>query len=153
MSGDSREVMPMRLRELTSDEELMRVHVPYEIRKLEETAMVLTTPGLLQPIMVDAFIEAFAIHARNLIEFFDGTGAVAATEFTDTTYEPFRGGRIPEDVAKKLHTQVAHITRARTNDASKKLNSLAVAKLLFALQAEVTEFVRHLQPKHELLPV
>jgi hypothetical protein len=70
-----------------------------------------------------AFIEAFCIHARNLIDFYRDRGPQSenkayACHFTKESYAPFKNGGPDATLYGKLSEQVAHLSYGRTwNDA------------------------------------
>ena len=70
-------------------DELLHVHVRYELDMLFATFEQLRTP-VPNVVVGNALIESFCMHARALIDFFDNTQGLQAREFTDTAYRPFR---------------------------------------------------------------
>src|SRR5271154_3221288 len=101
-------------------EEFLGEHLPYEIDMLRATFTCLCMrvfTGALQ----NGIIEAYAIHARNLLEFFCKDGnAWPVDELCDAAYKPMSP---PKHVLKKINSQIAHLTKNRTTDQSKKLNA------------------------------
>jgi hypothetical protein len=106
-------------------------------------------PNMLPPgLILNVFIESFAIHARALIEFLDGTHRRKARHFTIPSYKPFASGRLPTELKKKLNGQIAHITDDRYEAVADKLNGKDIAELRRRLDPEIDEFVRHLAPRY-----
>jgi hypothetical protein len=94
-------------------------------------------------------IESFAIHARALINFFNGVDGSKASTFTDDKYVPFAAGRVPQRLVAKLNQQIPHITERRFNDSKLKFNGDDIKELRELLDPEVREFVNHLQPRYK----
>ncbi len=89
--------------------DLMADHVPHETCLLRATADGLRTHPAPPPVIFNAYIEAFAIHARSLINFFNGKDGCHAVDFT-VNYVPFANGKIEERLERKLNAQIPHIT-------------------------------------------
>jgi hypothetical protein len=129
-------------------DDLMREHVPYEIWMMHETHdMVLTRAVVPRPLM-NACLESFAIHARALIEFFNGRKGSDARYFTVGTYIPFKGGPIPSALTDKLNQQIPHITEKRFTTTHEKFNSRDMVALRALLDPEVEEFVRSMKASY-----
>jgi len=116
---------------LADREEILGVHLPYEIEMLRFAHSMLQEPSRDRK-MANSLIECFCVHARNLIDFFygdkkDGHNTVVARHFTDrASYRNFDGSfgknRGPlYDLYVKLNKQITHITYDRTGitDADK----------------------------------
>lgn len=84
--------------------ELIAEHVPYEFNMVIATYGKLTA-GEPDTVLRNALIEAFCLHARCLIDFFNGRKGIAAAEFTDKTYRPFKSGQFPDALVRKLNQQ------------------------------------------------
>jgi hypothetical protein len=95
---------------------------------------------------LNALIETFCIHARNLHEFFQGSRAdtAKANTFADEKYKPH-----PNDQARKILIaikQISHLTEQRTSELKEKVSSADRAQLYSSLIAEADNFTRHSQP-------
>ena len=100
--------------------EVFSTHLDYEITMLRLIYRRLQFEFDLQS-TANLFIEGFALHARNLINFFwDDLPANSkdpvARHFTDKSYCPF-GGVDPKTngVCAKINKQISHITYDRTD--------------------------------------
>ena len=128
--------------------DLMADHVPYEIWMLRATADGLRTHPAPPPVIFNAYIEAFAIHARSLINFFNGKDGCHAVDFT-VNYVPFANGKIEERLERKLNAQIPHITEHRFNTVEEKLNTADIAKLRQLIDAEISRFLDHMQREYK----
>jgi hypothetical protein len=113
-------------------------HVGYELDML-----VYTFDKLLlveQPVQrsfqagqVNALIEAFCIHARNLDEFFQGNSRRAdtlkATTYTDSRYKPRPNDKERKNLISKINKQISHLTEQRTSVAEEKCGGPGEAPL------------------------
>ena len=78
--------------------EMLTHHIVYEIEMMRHTYICLTGPAHVwfSQVVINAVIESFCIHARNLIDFFTSTAGpsdetAAARHFTkDVAYPPDR---------------------------------------------------------------
>ena len=129
---------------------LMGDAVPYEIWMMRCTANILAfAPMPVHPVWTNALIESLAIHARALIDFFNGRHGSDARHFTSANYKPFKEVKIGKLVIGKLNQQVAHITEKRTGLPAKKLNTVEIGKLRRGLDTEIAEFSKHMTPKYQ----
>jgi hypothetical protein len=135
---------------LTIRDQLMREHVPYEIAMLRATLDALSAVEW-PPLFRNILIESFAIHARVLIDFFNGKGGSDAKHFVNATYVPFAAGKVPDRLTRKLNQQVAHITERRVSGATDKLNGEDMIELRVLLDAEIAEFLRRMTPHYRAL--
>ena len=127
-----------------TDEEILRHHLVYEFDMLQGTYLELDKGGHNQ-VISNALIEAFCLHARLLIEFFNNRQGRQAKEFTGGTYNAAHINSLGS-AKKKLNTQIAHLTGERTTDDSHKIGPGDRSKLLAALEREAQNFVFHLTP-------
>lgn len=127
-----------------TDQEILGHHLPYEFEMLQGTYSMLAKGGH-DTIIANALIESFCIHARQLIEFFNNKQGCKAKEFTGGTYTATHVGSFGND-ADKLNTQIAHLTRARTDDLTKKIGPAERRKWLTALEQEAQNFTARLAP-------
>lgn len=126
-------------------DDLMMDHVPYEIAMMQATHEGLTEGRIRQGICFNAYIESFAIHARSLINFFNGKDGCKAKDFTDN-YTPFANGKVPKRLVEKLNQQIPHITEKRFNTPEEKLNLDDVKEIRRLIDAETSRFLEHMQP-------
>lgn len=96
----------------------------------------------------NALIESFAVHARNLMDFFlstpKGDDAVAA-HFTATgTFAATATCAIPKDLRTRLNKQIAHLTYSRTNAV--KIGAADRQALLQALESDHAAFKQAVAP-------
>jgi hypothetical protein len=90
----------------------------------------------------NALIEAFWIHARNVVEFIthpkgDGvSGTVSAKDFTKNFY-PSMGMKTLD---QKIKVQVSHLTYDRKSDADQKLHEHEMLRAKQAIDKEIERF-------------
>ena len=103
-------------------DELLHVHVHYELDMLFATFEQLQTP-VPNVVVGNALFESFCMHARALIDFFDNTQGLQAREFTDTAYRPLPKDQlgISDTLTEKLNTQIADLTKRRADAAALKI--------------------------------
>ena len=106
---------------MATPEEIFKEHLHYEIDMLLATFVRLLAP-VSDPVVANALIESFCIHGRNLDDFFLGRRGAKAEMYANASYTPYIGGRISETLDKKLNTQIAHLSNARTSDPTQKIN-------------------------------
>jgi hypothetical protein len=129
-------------------------HVGYELDMLVYTFDKLLlveplVPRSFQAGQVNALIEAFCIHARNLDEFFQGSGrgdTFKAATFADSRYKPRLHNKERKNLISRINKQISHLTEQRTSVADEKIGSGDRARLYSILIAEADNFTRHLQP-------
>jgi hypothetical protein len=129
-------------------------HVAYELDMLVYTfdKLLLVEPLVgrsFQAGQVNALIEAFCIHARNLDEFFQGSSRgdnLKAKTFADSRYEPRPNDKERKNLISKINKQISHLTEQRTSVAEEKIDAGDRARLYVILIAEANNFTRHLQP-------
>jgi hypothetical protein len=130
-------------------------HFPYEIMMLDETVTLLSIPDL-HPHLRNMAIEAFWLHARNLVEFFtlrpnvSGTysGVASARDFTDTA---FKSDLELGDLPNTINSQVCHLRYERTSNVPEKLDGFDIQRVKTALDRDITKFTRHLTPESRKL--
>src|SRR5215471_16068857 len=106
-------------------------------------------PRSFQAGQVNALIEAFCLHARNLNEFFQGSGrddTLKAATFADNRYKPRPSDKERKALISKFNRQISHLTEQRTSVGEQKISSADRARLYSVLIAEADNFTRHLQP-------
>jgi hypothetical protein len=135
-------------------------HVCYELKMLrysygkllEVEKAIALDPSARQKAgpFINVLIEAFCIHARNLDEFFQGTGdrdTLRARKFADSFYRPLPRDDERKRIIKKIHKQIAHLSKKRTSAPAEKIDIEDRAQLSSILAAEADNFTRHLLPE------
>jgi len=92
----------------------------------------------------NALIEAFCLHARNLIEFYK------TQKYTENSYVPFynKTTRIGS-LNQRINNQISHLDlNQRTVDDAKKISHKEPSELLTILSEETVEFRKHLKPAY-----
>ena len=127
---------------LPSASEILEHHYAYELDMLEETYSL----GREAQITLNAYIESFCIHARNLIEFFRDDGR----QYVETSYTPFAATKSRIDkLNRMLNNQIAHLDiKKRTVDDDEKISANIRYELLELLGKESGEFRKHLKPEY-----
>jgi hypothetical protein len=124
---------------LATSEQILREHLPYELWMLRETYVTLKSPPA-DDVLRNALIDAFCIHARQLLEFFDSKQAMHAKDFTGGIYAAANLSGLTKSERDKLNTQIAHVTAMRTIDPAEKIGHALRAKFLKALEREAQHF-------------
>jgi hypothetical protein len=130
--------------------------LPYEITMLRDIYRRLQFGFDLQS-TANLFIEGFALHARNLIDFFwddlplNAKDAVAR-HFTDELYSPFNGINPKSNgVYAKINKQISHVTYDRTDNEKEKLGQQDREILLDMIEKEIYNFACHVRPPYKEL--
>lgn len=131
--------------------EYLTRHVRYEWNMLAGTRDRLKRRQ--DPVTKNALIESFCVHARNLIEFYRGSGRkdyIKAKDFTDSSYKarfvPANTGEIGNKLYAKLNQQVAHLAQDRSADPSKKIGAADREIIFEALRKERDRFEPLIKP-------
>ncbi len=94
-------------------------HALYEIEMLSHALLALCRPGIAPGADGSAWLEVFAIHARNLNEFFakeeEGGGLMKPHHFVSWTY-PYA---FDAKLARRASSQIAHLTYDRERPEEK----------------------------------
>lgn len=122
-----------------TNEEILGEHLPYELWMLRETYARLKSPPA-DDVLRNALIEAFCIHARQLLEFFDNKQGKHAKDFTGGNYATAHLSGLTKPERDKLNTQIAHVTANRTINPAEKICHALRAKFLTALEREAQHF-------------
>jgi hypothetical protein len=114
----------------SDDELLLGCHLVYEIDMLRETYQRCPKEEttITDDIIKNALIESFCVHARNLIELFEGKDAKYNKKYSDSNYQPF--STVHEDIIRnienRLNGQISHLVYrgrdGRTIETSEKIN-------------------------------
>ncbi len=126
-----------------TDEEILGIHLPYELWMLRATYEKLRSPPA-DEVLCNALIESFCLHARQLLEFFENRQGKHAKDYTGGSYKAAHLASLSKAERTKLNTQIAHISGQRTVDPSKKIGLSLRAKLITALEREANEFKNQL---------
>lgn len=148
----------------------LKEHVFYELDMLRYTHGALVQierslakdPDALSRVdrrIINALVEAFCIHARNLDEFFQGTGltdTLSSDTFADDQYRP----RLSDEERKRLKTiinrHITPLTEHRTSEPRENIGSEDRTRLYGLLVDEADHFTRHLlrelQPAWDYVP-
>ena len=114
----------------------------YELWMMGETLARLAQPEKIpDQVFANALIESFCTHARSLLEFFGCWGrgpSVKAKEYFNGTYQAQQTLAISEDLLKKLHEQIAHMSGSRHQAV--KINPADRVTLYNALYDEALHF-------------
>ncbi|MGJ4940691.1 hypothetical protein ACQR1W_08980 [Bradyrhizobium sp. HKCCYLS1011] len=121
--------------------------IPYEVGMMRALFERLSagSPSQLQR---NAEIEAFHIHARNLIEFFtnDKQCAIDPRTFADSSYT-VNGNFIPKKLESKISQQIVHLTHERTDVEKDKLSDSERGETLRFIEAQIRRFEKALKPE------
>ena len=135
---------------VTTHKEMLSRHLHYEFWMLGETFLLLEA-GVPKGVWGNACIEAFSMHARNLMEFFEkkaSTHFATAVAFADASYEPLSKRIVREELRTKLNNQLVHLTWGRTVNDSQKFDADDRREVIRVLERERAHFVAHLLPAH-----
>jgi hypothetical protein len=118
--------------------------IPYEIGMLRALHKLLKM-GFRSKLERNAAIEAFHIHARNLMEFFqnDKQCAIAPHVFTDNNY-CVDGTFISKKLKTKISQQIVHLTHERTDVDADKLSDDERDKTVDAIEKQIERFEKAL---------
>jgi fructose-1,6-bisphosphatase len=128
-------------------------HLVYEVNMLRHTYLFLCVPAWSGELR-NALIEAFSIHARNLVEFFDQQSQTAgqaksdyqgAKHFCKSDYQAWSKGRPSQTLLGKINRQIAHLTYDRTAQEEGKLGTADLNELFNYIQQELQEFGKSLR--------
>jgi hypothetical protein len=126
------------------DERLLSEHLPYEIDMARETyrASLADQPD---QIIRNALVESWAIHARNLVEFFAGSHQAArVSTFVRSQYQPLNNPAV-ESLQSRISDQITHLTLDQPARPGKEIRpDFEVMRLL---EAEITRFLSNVAPE------
>jgi hypothetical protein len=156
MSNDEKPGLPEK--ELRKREEWMREHLRYEIIMLNATHRLLDwsdSVDLLSPVIVNALIESYCVHARLLIILFrfeakkdkeDDKARLALTEGWSELAHDYK------DYADKLNDQIAHLGE-RKSASPDKVNRRDRVELTKWLRDDLAMFKKRLKPRYATFDV
>ena len=132
---------------LHGPDERFDYHLKYELWMLAETFSRLKNldPGApsIEPVLANALIESFCIHARSLIEFFykSDTSDKRARGYTNSNYVPFVGEDSRQQIWDRLNQQIAHLDKqARSIDPVGRINTNELRDINNLLAREIQRF-------------
>ena len=124
-------------------EEFFTEHLPYEISMLRATYELARAqkPAAEH----NALVEAFLLHARNLIEFYKDRPACDFDPrmFTNASYQLNRDF-IADSLVARISRQTSHLTAKRISSAADELSPRDWALILRALEEETSRFAKAL---------
>jgi hypothetical protein len=124
-------------------EDFFTEHLPYEISMLRATYELARAqkPAAEH----NALVEAFLLHARNLIEFFKDRPACDFDPrmFTAASYQ-LNKEFVADSVMAKVNRQTSHLTAKRISNAADELGPRDWALILRALEEEISRFAKAL---------
>jgi hypothetical protein len=131
--------------------EALEHHVVYEVNMLRHTFGFLHLPAW-SPALLNAIIESFCVHARNLIDFFDEKSAtpgqsnfVGAKHFCSDEYKPWSRGSPSTDLRGRLNKQISHISYERTSRNQEKVGPKEQLELVRLIEGELEIFAKFLR--------
>jgi hypothetical protein len=131
---------------------LLSHHVKYEVDMLRAAYVFLLNP-YLGDVAGNVFIEAFCIHARNLIDLFserkelEAAEYAAAKHFANPGYEPFSRSNIGQ-LYGKLNEQIAHLTFTRPRSDDVKIKATDRTHLMKLIESELQRFAADLKDEY-----
>ena len=121
-------------------------HYLYEVNMLRAAHGLLASAA--SQAHANALIESFAVHARNLMDFFlsaaRGDDAVASHFTASGTFAATATRAIPGDLRTRLNKQIAHLTYSRTGAV--KIGIADRQALLQALECDHAAFKQAVAP-------
>lgn len=130
------------------EQELLRVHLPYELDLLDYAFVVAASKAEDAPQSLHRLlaIDGFYLHARNLIEFYKG--AIAMTEGRTAAAGRFTASMVDypsfSDVDEVLNDQVAHLDLDRGTNAKQALDGATLTSIKTRLDTCLELFQRNL---------
>lgn len=128
-------------------DEIFETHLPYEIDMLR-WAYERLEEKIEDEALCNSIIECFCVHARNLIEFLEKTGAVSAKAFANASYSAFSGKtRDVVSARQRLNNQISHLVmQQRTTETSDKIDADLRLEYLNMIESELAHFAQNLKP-------
>ena len=136
---------------------ILTEHLPYELDMLDRAFEFLHADkytDLRQPgFFRNAAIEAFWLHARNLIEFLTHPknsgpqGTVSARDFT-SGFNPDMKMRVMD---QRINAWVSHLLYNRESQPEERLDGYDMLRVREAIDREMQQFQKHLLPDYEAI--
>lgn len=118
--------------------------LPHELEMLQGSYIRLISPPS-DPIVENALIECFCLHARQLLEFLNNKQGAPVRDFVDAAFQLQHITNLDNDLVTKLNTQIAHITYRRTAQQKDKINQADRKRLLEEIVAEMQNVANNLK--------
>ena len=141
---------------LTDPAAYLAEHYIYEINMLRglhqalPSAIINRNKGTLEACIANALIEAFCIHARSLLDFYQCISKqddVVASDFTLAgSFAPNATVQLPPDIRTRMNKQIAHLTGAR--EYASKIDENDRQALLVAIEVDHTAFKNAIDPRY-----
>ncbi len=141
--------MPKNLKHSTEGlMEAFEHHLVYEVNMLRHCFAFLHIPAWSTELR-NAIIEAFCVHARNIIEFFDQDSETAgqaksdyvgARHFCKNGYKPWSKERPGNELVGRLNRQISHLTYDRTSQNEEKIGRKEQLELVRLIEQELEIF-------------
>jgi hypothetical protein len=133
---------------------MLKEHLPYELDMLERAFVFLHDEKYADDrkndIVKNAMIEAFWVHARNLLEFLThpegegATGVASARDFTDKNFSPPPKKNF-ESILDDVNDQITHLRyERRTSPPQAKLGGHDMTWVRRAIHSQIKRFEQHL---------
>lgn len=121
-------------------DDIIGEHLPYEIWMLAQTFDKLARPPRdYDAVEVNALIESFCAHTRNLFEFLQKP---IAAEYCKPEYKPLPNRSV---MRRRLNQQITHLIHGgRVTDPAKKIDGQERLEMLNAVRSELENFRQHL---------
>ena len=129
--------------------ELIKEHIFYEVWMLGVTRERLAIVGNDKK-TTNTLLESYAVHARNLNEFFLENGkadTLKASGFTTANYRKPDWTEERNAPFKKINKQIQHLTRERSTVLAEKVNGADLERIYQILWRDLQNFDRHLKPE------
>ena len=135
---------------LPSTSEILEHHYQYEIEMLARTYTLLDDFRIQQ----NALIEAFCLHARNLIEFYFDE-VKKGHPYTEPSYDPFANKKTRVGKLNQIiNHQISHLDRSqRTTKDADKTSDKERSELIDLLSTETAAFRKHLKSEYRGLSI
>jgi hypothetical protein len=143
----------------SSDELLLQRHLVYEIKMLQESyhrcwRAVTDDADNNEKIINNALIEAFCVHARNLIGFFKDEKFMSCCTTNYRAFTSMPKGKI-KCIEDRLNMQISHLVYKGKNKRSildmDKVNGKDRYEILEILRSEIIEFKEKLSKRYAYL--
>jgi hypothetical protein len=131
----------------TREQELIGEHLDYEIKMLHETRKALMGEPVPTGIIANALMESFAIHARNLNEFFFENSRLKASDFAIGDYKKPENPHDRKLLFDKINKQIAHLTKDRTSKPDEKIGTADRDEMYSWIFAFLEHFGKHVRPE------
>jgi len=136
--------------------EMLRKHLPYELDMMHEAFRILqgaddANGGTVR----NAMIEAFWIHARNIMEFLtrrkrrrrEPSGIASAKDFTGPEFSAELEPKI-DKIRPAINVQITHLQYERKDAPQEKIADNKMDWIMQAIDSDMKRFEKHLQEKY-----